>query len=193
MTTICFSNVTDSSRSNSVKLNTAIQLTLKRILVWRLRVEVGVTYSWTYWQSSCHQCKVRIEFRNSACPSQSSCNSDFSTKMLHVSFLASILTSSCSLFPCPLLLYPPSLKKSLSKCVVFLEMLIRLFGERASSSGACPRWLPLSSFPLTSPSLIDYFLVVFLSPISSTLPASLVTTLFPVTHFLFFLCYAGVR
>lgn len=47
------------------------RLTSKYNLVWCLRVEVGVTYSCEYWQSSCHQCKVWIEFRNSSCLSHS--------------------------------------------------------------------------------------------------------------------------
>lgn len=68
---------------------------------------------------------------------------------------------------------PTTLKgKSLSKWVIFLEMLIRFFRECASSAGACPLWLLPTSFLLRSPSLIDYFLVVFLSHRLSLRPSS---------------------
>lgn len=93
--------------------------------------------------------------------------------------------------------HSPPPQKSLSKWVTFLEMFICSFRERASSSGACPRWLLLSFSPLRS----SHWLFPCCFPLfSSTPPASssphflllslslTVSLLFHVTH-----SYAGCQ
>lgn len=52
----------------------------------------------------------------------------------------------------------------------------------ATSSGICPHWLQLSYFPLRSPSLINYFLVVFPLPFLINSPC--------VPHHYNFLCHS---
>ena len=129
----------------------------KRVPAWRLRLEVGVTYSCRLWQSSCHRCNVWIEFRNSCCRSPST-EVETVISPPERGILAQSSLPRSHLFSRSLTPPAPLTAVLLSKWVIFLEMFFRV---RASSCGACPGWLLLSSFPLRSPSLIDHLLVVF--------------------------------
>lgn len=97
-------------------INVADKPSLTSILVWRLGVEVGVTYSWGFSQLSCDQCQVWLRFRKTL-PSSS-----LSRKLLHWFLKCCLLWlyfQSLSFTNCPLL-YLPFLKKSFSEWVIFL-------------------------------------------------------------------------